>query len=205
MKKFTHKVAILLIALFSLTPSPSNADIFGAGDAALLAQQIAQFLQDLALDNKKWQDIRNRLKQVDDVAKTITKGKNGYTSIKNIVSATDNTLHTLREIDWYIEYLTEFSDNFSINRAHYIYKDFVSRSNAIIKEVGVTIKSFDYITDVKPLELLDAMDKVTKQTSNQIAKESSTAIDELHALYKNNLYRNMARQYKEFKKLNIRS
>ena len=73
MKKFTHKVAILLIALFSLTPSPSNADIFGAGDAALLAQQIAQFLQDLALDNKKWQDIRNRLKQVDDVAKTIKK------------------------------------------------------------------------------------------------------------------------------------
>lgn len=156
---------MLAVATTSLFVSTPCADATAAGDAALLAQQIAQFIQDLGFDAAKWKDVERRLKEVRDIAKTISKGTQAYSSVNNIFNASRQIIRTGKTLESYREYLLDFGDNFKIERAHYIYKSFMRKTSNVFDEVQKTIKSFDKLTDLKPLELLQAVDDATSTVS----------------------------------------
>lgn len=161
-RKFIVMIAVSMSALFISTPC---ADATAAGDAALLAQQLAQFIQDLGFDAAKWKDIEKRLKEVRDIARTISKGTQAYTAVNNILKASQQIIRTGKTLDTYREYLLSFGDNFKIERSYYIYKRFMRQTSNLFDEVQKTISAFDKLTDLKPLELLQAVDDATSSVS----------------------------------------
>lgn len=188
-----------------IAPRPAHADLFGAGDAALLAQQIAQFIQDLSLDNKKWSDIKQRLQQVDNLAKTITQGKQAYSSIHNIVKSSKQIVNTAQKLESYIDYLEDFGDNFRIDRAYTIYKSFCRRSDNLYNDITKTLKSFDSLTDLKPLEMLKAVDEATTELSESVAAMSEQSSDDMAELCQEVAVNQVVEDNQEFKRLNIGS
>lgn len=195
----------MILSLLMIPTRSSRADIFGAGDAALLAQQVAQFVQDFTLDDKKWSDIKQRLQQVDNIAKTITQGKQAYSSIHSIVRCAKQIVTTARCLESYIDYLEEFGDNFRIDRAHIIYKSFCRRSNNLYKDVTKTLKSFDSLTDLKPLELLKAVDEATSELSESVSDMSEGSTNDMVQLCHGVVIDQIVDDNNRFRKLNIAS
>lgn len=165
MKRIKKTIVMIAVAVSSLFVSTPCADATAAGDAALLAQQIAQFIQDLGFDAAKWKDVEKRLREVRDIYKTISKGTQAYSSVNNILDASKQIIRTGKTLDSYRSYLMEFGDNFKIDRCYYIYKRFMRQTGNLFEEVQKTIRSFDKLTDLKPLELLAAVDDATSTLS----------------------------------------
>ena len=200
MKKFIVMVAVALSSLFISTPC---ADATAAGDAALLAQQIAQFIQDLGFDSAKWRDVEKRLKEVRDIYKTISKGTQAYSSVNNILNASKQIVRTGKTLDSYREYLIEFGDNFKIERSYYIYKRFMRQTTNLFEEVEKTIRSFDKLTDLKPLELLSAVDDATSSLSAVVNDLGAEAKNETVNLCFNSAMDNNAEKNHKFFSLRI--
>lgn len=149
-----------------------------AAEAALLAQQIAQFLQDLGFDSEKWHDVEKRIREVRDIAKTVSGGKQAYTSVNNILKASEQIIRTGRTIESYQQYLLSFGDNFKIERSYYIYKRFMRQTTNLFDEVEKTIKSFDRLRDTKPLQYLRSVDEATSAVMSVVLDLGIEAKDE---------------------------
>lgn len=165
MEAIRKYVVMAMLTVGTLFVSTPCADATAAGDAALLAQQLAQFIQDLGFDTAKWKDVEKRLKEVREIARTISKGTQAYSAVNNIFKASGQIIRTGKTLENYRQYLMTFGDNFKIERAYYIYKRFMRQSGNVLDEVQKTISSFDKLTDIKPLELLQAVDDATSSVA----------------------------------------
>ena len=149
-----------------------------AAEAALLAQQIAHFLQDWGFDMEKWNDVEKKLREVRDIAKTVSKGSQAFTAVNNIIKASQQIINTGKTIESYQKYLLAFGDNFKIERSYYIYKRFMRQTTMIFNEVEKTIKSFDSLRDTKPLKYLQAVDNATSEVTSVIIDMGADAKNE---------------------------
>lgn len=163
LKKKLLMLAVAMPLLFVSTPC-ARAQWFAeaAAEAALLTQQIAQFLQDLGFDADKWADVERRLKEVRNIAVTVSRGSQ---AVKNIANASGHIIRTGKTLVAYQEYLLEFGDNFKIERSYYIYKSFMRRTANVLDEVQTTVSSFERLRDTKPLQYIRSVEKATNSVS----------------------------------------
>lgn len=195
----------LVCSMMFITPTISRADMTGAGDAALLAQQFAQFIQDFELDEKKWTDIEARLNEVHKITSTITKGSQAYTSVHNIYKSEKQIIRTYKDFERYISYLKEFGNNFQITRAHSIYNSFMRRSKTLLDDASKTLKIFEGLHDLKPLELLNAVDGATTSVSESVTEMRASSTEEVATICHEAAMEQVVEENQKFKKLNIGS
>lgn len=164
LKKYVLMLSLTGASLFVSTPcAEAQWYVEAAMEAALLAQQIAQFLGDLSYDIEKWSDVERRLKELWNISKTISNGVQAFSSVNNVIKASEQITRTAKSIESYQKYLLTFGDSFKIERSYYIYKRFLRQTTNIFDEVQRTIKSFDRLRDAKPLQYLRAVDNCTSE------------------------------------------
>ena len=183
MNRMKKVILMLAVTCFSLLVSTPCAEAQwyaeAAAEAALLTQQIAQFLQDLGFDIEKWSDVEKRLKEVRNIAKTVSQNSQSF---KNIANATDHVIKTGKAIVSYQEYILTFGDNFRIERSYYIYNRFMRQTTYLIDEVQHTIQSFDRLRDAKPLQYVRSVNDATESVATiiqEMGDEAKTETAEL--------------------------
>ena len=174
-----------------LTLVPTNcAKATIAGDVALLAQQICQFLNDIDIDVAKWKDYAEKFKKLEKIAKTIAEGSQAYSTIKSMTKTIKLIERCGRDAVNYINYLEKFSSNFRIDKAYSIYKGFNRRTSTLYSDITKTIenitsyakKSGDESTSVSPVEMLKACDEALDEFAGVIVQNSDETRSRLGGL-----------------------
>lgn len=183
------KIILVAVTAIPLSLIPVNcAKASVAGDVALLAQQIAQFLNDWDFDTNKWKDYADKFKQLERITNTIANGSQAYSTIKSIGKTVKMIERVGRDAESYINYLEKYSSNFRIDRAYSIYKGFNSRTSRLYKDISKTIENIasysvkgsgDHSTSVTPLEILKATDEALDEFAGVISQESDITKDAL--------------------------
>lgn len=168
----------MVVAVPSLFISTPCAEATVAGDAALLAQQIAQFIQDLCFDIEKWDDVADRLKEVRKISQIISKGSQAYSSLNNLKNSMKAVIRAGQKLEGMHDYLVTYGSNFRIDRALHIYNKFMRQTANLFEEVETTIKTFDSLRDLKPLELLQAIDDATSSVAGAVGDLEENAMDD---------------------------
>lgn len=175
MKGFKKLFVMIALAGSSLFVSTPCADASIAGDAALLAQQIAQFFQDFNFDLEKWQDVSRRLNEVKKLSRVLNNGSQAWTSVNNIINTSQQIVRCGEKIESYNRFLKRQSTAFRIERCHDIYIAFMRRSGNLYDEIQKTLKQFASLTDLKPLEMIQAVDAATTSFSETVTGMSDIA------------------------------
>lgn len=179
------KISLVAISLIFL---PCNrAEAFfrlaaeAAADAALLAQQIAQFFQDFDMDLKKWEDFADKFKQLEKMSKVFDNGSQAYTTINSMSKTVKLITRCGRDAERYITYLEKNSTNFRVDRAYSIYQGYNRRTASLCKDFSNVLKNLSEYANamgkssspsVTPTELLSSVSETLDQFTCVITDES---------------------------------
>lgn len=190
MKRLRKAFMVFAISI-PLTLVPTNcAKATIAGDVALLAQQIAQFLNDWDFDLAKWKDYADKFKQLEKIANTIAEGSQAYSTIKSMGKTIKMIERCGRDAKNYITYLEKFGSNFRIDRAYSIYTGFNRRTSTLYTDITKTIENItsyatkfgDQSTSVSPVEMLKACDEALDEFAGVIVQSSDETKSQLGQL-----------------------
>lgn len=194
LKKALMSTAVAIPLLFL----PCNrADAFfrlaaeAAADAALLAQQIAQFFQDFDMDLKKWEDYADKFKELQRMAKIFDTGSQAYTTINSMSKTVKLITRCGRDAERYITYLEKNSTNFRIDKAYSIYQGYNRRTAALCTDFSNTLKNLSEYAkamskssspSVTPTEVLSSVNETLDQFTCVITDESDKTRSQLKEL-----------------------
>lgn len=178
--KSISKFFVATVAGFMLMFTPTHcAKASLIGDAALLAQQVAQFLNDFSFDNAKWADFANKFKQLGKIVKVISNGSQAYSTMRSIEKSVKLITSTGEDCYRFISYLEKYSTNFRVDRAYNIYNGFNRLSSSLYSDISKTLTSFldltkqsgsQSSTGFSPLEYVKAVDEVLAEFSGSLVE-----------------------------------
>lgn len=176
--KSISKFFVATVAGFMLMFTPTHcAKASLVGDAMLLTQQIAQFLNDWDFDKAKWADFADKFKQIGKIVKVVSNGSQAYSAMRSIEKSVKLIVSTGEDCYRFISYLEKYSTNFRIDRAYDIYSTFNSLSSSLYSDISNTLKSFLELTkqpgsqsstSFSPLDYVKAVDEVLAEFSGTL-------------------------------------
>ena len=216
MKRIKHHILTAVLTLFASIVPVQKAEAQyllaeAAADAALLAQQIAQFLNDWDFDVAKWKDYADKFKELEKIVNTLEDGSRVYSTVHQMGVTLKHIERVGRDAENYINYLEKYSTNFRVDRAYSIYKGFNRRTSNLYKEISKTVesiydfanKSGDQSTSVSPIKMLNAVNEALEEFSNSVSEDSDRVKGELADLCLQTSIDESCEQNKEFLQLNV--
>lgn len=185
MTKFFVILALVVSGL-CYCPKKSKADMFGVSDAALLVQQILQYVQDLDISDltnlnlgQLTKDIENKVNGLTRIIKIFESSSQGVKTFRNIAELTKKVARTTRDINNYIQYLSNFGDDLDITRCYYIYKAFERRTQYILKDLKSVLDTLKKLDSNEGTGLLETIDSCISNAQSLIDCVSDGSMDEL--------------------------
>ena len=184
--KLFAKIAVsvaLAVSALVYSPKPAKADMFGVTDAALLVQQILQYLQDFDISELSQLNFSDLLDEINKKTKGLQKivnifenGQQGIQTFNNITEVSRNLIYTTQQVDYYMKYVGALGDDFDISRCYTIYKKFHTKTKLVFRQMERTIASLQKLQgqEVEGSDFLNMLDKVisgANATLNTISYE----------------------------------
>ncbi len=179
MKRFSK---VVLAAVFMLSSLFSAKGQFVTSDPLLLAQQMCQYLQDIASGSElvieaqthvdQLRDFTSDLKQVSDI---FSKAKSSYGFVQNQIGAMKRIMATSYELDEYLSFIKEYASIDKINHAQKVYKSFTVRSDNYQEMLNDMLQSLGTLRNVSASELINMINELTSDFASLIDDESNDA------------------------------
>lgn len=187
LSKFFLTLALVVTGM-CYSPSSAKADLLGVGDAALLAQQILQYIQDLNIGNNSEQgfkqlydNIKKGVAGLQNILNVFDANKKGVRTFRNVAELTRKIAHTAEDISDYVEYLGTIGDDFEISRCYNLYRSFRSRTEYIMSDLSSILDTMRSLstTDGEGTSFLDAIDKAIVNANTLIDCVSDECLSNL--------------------------
>jgi uncharacterized membrane protein YgaE (UPF0421/DUF939 family) len=185
MTKFFVILALVVSGL-CYCPKKSKADMFGVTDAALLVQQVLQYVQDLDISDltnlnlgQLTKDIENKVNGLTRIINIFESSSQGVKTFRNIAELTKKVARTTRDINNYIQYLSNFGDDFEITRCYYIYRAFDSRTQYILNDLKSVLNVLKKLDSNEGTGLLETIDNCIANANSLLDCVSDGTMSEL--------------------------
>lgn len=181
-KKLCMKAVPVLLVIFGLFYAPStHAGIVGdiinvvmdhVNDGALLAQQMAQFVQDMDMHSETMKDIREKAQklyeQQQKVYELTMKGKQAYNSVKSIDSSIRRITELITSTSERYDYIRKYGSANDIQKASMIMKAVNRNTRILLSETKYTLSEIKYLKDCSSKEQMDMIDKILEELNTEI-------------------------------------
>lgn len=184
MKRFFVFLVSALTLAFVSVPQRSSASI--GGDAALLAQQYAQYLQDAKgmlenMDNFSMILNQIELRQNDllNIENTFSRvmgiDPQNFEKMRKVCDANLAVIRTTRELLGYYKFIVTTGNEVQIRRAYYIYTDFQSRTKVLLNTMKTFWSVIASFRDASGTDYVANSNLVQKEYNNDVIVASNIA------------------------------
>lgn len=172
MKTYRKIMMVIAIAIpLSLIPNKC-AKATAAGDAALLGQQIAQFLNDILMDEWKLDEFTTRMEKLERIVGMINSGSTLYNHMNDMNHIFRLTEMTTRRSIKFTKYACSI-DNDDLDLDSVMWTTSVCLNNMSYIYEGLN-DTWDCISDLfdDPKDAADAQNEIMEKTKQDIYNES---------------------------------
>lgn len=196
MKKITKMVAALAMVIAGLLAGgrEAKADVTGAADAALLLQQILQYVQDFDIGNLTDENLQALVRSVDDRARGMKRiidlcdaGQKGFGTFNNVIEATRMVARTTSDVQYYIDFISRIGDDYDITQCYYLYRTFTNRSKLVLSDMKSTLATLSKIESSEPMAYMEAIDKVLSKAIASIDYISNDCISSMKGIVRDKM------------------
>ena len=183
MKRLYRLLLILCLSLLGSGAYTCRAQ-FVVSDPLHMGATFGQVAQDLSFDVLKWQDIYDKIRELEELNNLLNLGRTAYSSVNDILKISKRITRTGIKLENYVKYLMSLDDDsFRIDRADFTYRQFMRKTKNLYHEVEKTIASLKgFLDNATPLEFLSTMDNITQQLSDNVAVMEEQALSEVAEL-----------------------
>lgn len=212
MKRITKFFVILALVMSGLCycPRKAKADLFGVSDAALLIQQVLQYVQDMDISDltnlnlgQLTKDIENKVNGLTRIINIFESSSQGVKTFRNIAELTKKVARTTRDINNYIQYLSNFGDDFEITRCYYIYRAFDSRTQYILNDLKSVLNVLKKLDSNEGTGLLETIDNCIVNANSLLDCVSDGTMSELNEIVHSKKMKDQAEKSKNMSNLVI--
>ena len=203
LKKGMAVVFLSVAALFSSTPC-AKATI--TGDAAILAQQILQYLNDIEMDLQQWDYIEEKVDKVAHISRIIDATSKAYTSVNSISKTIETAASFVSHSKMYYNYLATCGSNFRVLNCGRMINSFWDSTVMMEQEVVGTLNTFSNLLSSvasSPKEQADVADKVGDQFKIAVLDRMNASQMALDQYIHQTALDNAAKSNQNFLKLRI--
>ncbi len=184
MKKLKMFILTTVMALFGLSVPKADATILGdllnAGqDAALLAQQYAQFLQDMSIHiDQKMDFIEKTMKFINEtrnVYNRISDGKRALTSINSIAYSSERIIRLIGDTKQRYDNICRYGNASDVQKALRVLHAVQNDTKGLYYEVLGSLSDLKNLQEVTGIELLSAVSDMSDQLHNEVTRISQSS------------------------------
>lgn len=178
-KRFIFVLTLVMTLCF--TSVPKRSDAIGS-EAALLSQQILQYLQDLdSYTNTYYNftyliaDIENRQLSLRSLRNLLPANINGNDKFGKIALAHANIISTMSEMNCFVKFIGSNADPRTVQQAFFLFAAYKNRTQALVSSMGSLFSVLASMRDPNGAEYLQAHQNVQEDYSSQVKLVSDAA------------------------------